>query len=199
MKVIGLTGGIGSGKSTVARFLAEAGATILDLDKVGHEVLKRGGGAYQAVVDEFGAEILNTNGDIDRAKLGKIVFNDREALKRFNRIVHPVIDKTVERKIEELRRQGVKAVVLEAAAMLENKRSWPVDEIWVTVTSEKSVLGRLKERSGYSEEETRTRIRSQMKNADRLRQADVVIDTDCSMDELKVRVKAEWEKLLKRL
>jgi dephospho-CoA kinase len=199
MKIIGLTGGIGSGKSTVARFLGELGAVVTDLDKVGHDVLKKGGEAYQKVVSGFGEGILNEDGEIDRRKLGKIVFHDREALKRLNQIVHPVIDNKVKKITQESRKKGIKVVVLEAAAMLENERRWKVDEIWVTVAPEQAVLGRLKERSGYSEAEARTRILSQMKNKERVKKADVVIDTGGTLDELKARVKAEWEKLLERL
>ena len=148
MKIIGLTGGIGSGKSTAARFLAELGAEVIDLDKTGNEAFKKGGGAYKKAVREFGEGIVGENGEIDRAKLGEIVFNDREALKRLNKIVHPEIDKTVDEKIREYRRQGVKVLVLEAAVMLEAARAWQADEIWVTVANEKTVLERLKERSG---------------------------------------------------
>jgi dephospho-CoA kinase len=199
MKVIGLTGGIGSGKSTVAQFLAELGAAVIDLDKVGHDVLKKGGEVYKEVVSEFGRDILATDGEIDRARLGKIVFNNHDALKRLNKIVHPAIDETVKKKIHEYRLQGVKAVVLEAAAMIEAGKTAPTDEIWVTTAPEKAVLQRLKARSGYNAAEAKVRIRAQLENEEKIRQADVVIDTDCSFEELKLRVAAEWDKLLKRI
>ncbi|MGD0779771.1 MAG: dephospho-CoA kinase [Dehalococcoidales bacterium] len=199
MKIIGLAGGIGSGKSTAARLLAELGAVVIDLDKTGNEALKKGGGAYQNAVREFGEGIVGENGEINRAKLSEIVFNDREALKRLNKIMHPEIDKTVDKKIREYRRQGVKVLVLEAAVMLEAARAWQADEIWVTVANEKTVLERLKARSGYSEEDVKARIRSQITNEQRIKQADVVINNDGTLDELKAKVKAEWERLLKRL
>ena len=199
MKVIGLTGGIGSGKSTVAQFLGELGAAVVDLDKVGHDVLEKGRGAYKKVVREFGKDILAADGEIDRAKLGKIVFSDNDALRRLNRIVHPAIDKTVAKKIQEYRKKGVKAVVLEAAAMVEAGKTAPADEIWVTTAPRETVLRRLKERSGYSEEAAGQRFSSQLSNEEKIRRADVVIDTDCSLEELKSRVAAEWEKLLTRL
>ena len=199
MRVIGLTGGIGSGKSTVARLLAELGAVVMDLDTVGHEVLEKRSRAYQQVVTEFGKDILLTDGEIDRVKLGQLVFNDREALKRLNKIVHPAIDETVDKKIRVYRKQGVKAVVMEAAAMLEADRAWQADEIWVTTASEKTVLARLKARSGYSELEAETRIHAQLTNKERIKKANVIIDTNCSMDELKIRVVAEWQKLQQRL
>ncbi|OGN98037.1 MAG: dephospho-CoA kinase [Chloroflexi bacterium RBG_13_51_18] len=199
MKIIGLTGGIGSGKSTAARFLKELGAEVIDLDKAGHEVLKKDGGVYKKVVGEFGEGILKVGGEIDRIRLGEIVFNDREALKRLNKMVHPAIDKIVESKVSKCRRKKVKVVVLEAAAMLEAEKTWQVDEIWVTISNEKAVLNRLKERSGYSETEAKKRINAQITNEERMKLADVVIRNDGTLDELEIKVKAEWEKLQGRL
>ncbi|OGO07769.1 MAG: dephospho-CoA kinase [Chloroflexi bacterium RBG_13_57_8] len=198
MRVIGLTGGIGSGKSTVAGFLAELGAAVIDLDRVGHDVLKSSSAAFGQVVKEFGEEIMNKSGGIDRARLAEIVFKDPEALACLNRITHPAIDKVVDEKIGEYRRQGVKVVVLEAAAMLEAGKSGQADEIWVTTAPEATVLERIGKRSGYTEEESRARLRSQLSREERLKHADVVIDTDCSLDELKNKVKAEWRKLMSR-
>ncbi|MBN1693599.1 MAG: dephospho-CoA kinase [Dehalococcoidales bacterium] len=199
MKILGLTGGIGSGKSTAARFLKDLGAEVIDLDKAGHEALKKGGGAYEKVVKEFGAGILDDKGEIDRSRLGEIVFKDKTALKRLTIIIHPVIDEFVEQKVSECRRKGVKVLVLEAAAMLESAKTWQVDEIWVTTAEEKTVLNRLKTRPGFSEQDVWSRIRSQLTNAARIRQADVVIDNNSTLEELKAGVKAEWQKLRGRI
>jgi dephospho-CoA kinase len=198
MKIIGLTGGIGSGKSTVAGYLAGLGAAVIELDEVGHEVIRPGSGAFERVVREFGQDILNAGGEVDRNRLGNIVFRDTRALTRLNRIVHPAIDEIIDKRIEESRRKGVKAVVLEAAAMVEAGRVGQADEIWVTTAPEATVLGRLLKRSGYSEEESRARIRSQISSKERIRNADVVIDTDCSLDKLNARVEKEWKKLMAR-
>jgi len=198
MKVIGLTGGIGSGKSTVAQFLEELGAVIVDVDKIGHEAIKPGSEAWERVVSEFGKSIVTVSGDIDRAKLGEIVFNNHEALLRLNQIIHPIIDNMLMAKLEECRRKGVKVVVLEAAAMLEAGRASQVDEIWITVAPESAVLQRLSGRSGYSEEESKARIHAQLSNEERIKHADVVIDTDCSLDELKARVVVLWHQLQAR-
>lgn len=198
MKVIGLTGGIGSGKSTVVQFLAELGAVVLDMDKVGHEALKPETEVWERVVNEFGKSVLTVSGDINRAKLGEIVFKNHEALVRLNQIIHPTIDNIVNAKLEEYRRQGVKVVVLEAAALLEASRTLMVDEVWVTVAPEAAVLKRIEARGGLSEEELRARIRSQLTNEERIKHADVVIDTDCNLDELKARVTVEWHKLQAR-
>jgi dephospho-CoA kinase len=198
MKVIGLTGGIGSGKSTVAGYLVELGAAVMDLDKVGHEIIKSGSRVFKKIVGEFGKDILDTRAEIDRARLGKIVFRDPEALARLNRIVHPAIDEIIYERLAEYRRRGVKVVVLEAAVMLEAGKAKQADEIWVTAAPEATVLRRLRERSGYSEEETKARIRSQLSDEERIKRADVVIDTDGSLDAVKARVEAEWRRLMAR-
>lgn len=198
MKIVGLTGGIGSGKTTVARFLAELGAVVLDLDRIGHEAVKKGGRAWQQVIDTFGNEILAPDGEIDRTRLGEIVFKDRDALLRLNRIIHPVIDNIIAEKIEFYRRQRVKVVVLEAAAMIESGKTGQVEELWVTVAPEETVLNRLEERPGYSREKSRARIKTQLTNEERVKKANVVIDTDCTLDELRNRVMVEWQKLQER-
>ena len=198
MRVIGLTGGIGTGKSTVAGFLAELGAFVMELDKTGHEVLRRED-IREKLVGEFGEEILGADGEIDRTRLGKIVFNDTVALARLNGITHPAIDAVIESRVEKCRAEGVGVVVLEAAALLDAGRGWQADEIWVTVAPEDVVLQRLADRVGFSEEEIKARIRSQISSEERIGQADVVIDTDCTLDELQDRVETEWRKLQSRL
>jgi len=194
MKVIGLTGGIGSGKSTVSQFLAELGAVILDADVVGHEALKPDTEVWHKVVAAFGRQILTPIGDIDRAKLGEIVFGKPESLSQLNQIMHPRMYDMVKAQLEEYRRQGVAAVVLEAPLLIEAGWTSLVDEVWVTVASESTVLRRLKERTGLSQAESLARIRSQLSPEERIKHADVVIDTDYSLDELKARVGELWEK-----
>jgi len=189
MKVIGLTGGIGSGKSTVSRFLAELGAVIIDADKVGHEAFKPDTGVWREVVEVFGRQILTPGGDIDRKKLSEIVFGNVELLARLNQIMHPRIYDMVKAQLEEYRRRGVEVVVLEAG--------WTsfVDEVWVTVAAEFTVLSRLQERVGLVKEELLARIRSQLSSEERIKCADVVINTDCSLDEVRARVRELWEEL----
>jgi dephospho-CoA kinase len=199
LKIIGLTGGIGSGKSTVAHFLEELGAVVIDLDKVGHEALKRGGRAWRQVVDAFGKVILGPEGEIDRTRLGKIVFKDRRSLLKLNNIVHPAIDAILAEKIDTYRREDVKVVVLEAAAMIESGKTAQAEELWVTTAPETTVLERLKTRPGYNVEKSRDRIQAQLSNEERIKKADVVINTDCTLSELKTRVAEEWQKLQKRL
>ncbi|MCX6011558.1 MAG: dephospho-CoA kinase [Chloroflexi bacterium] len=198
MKVIGLTGGIGSGKSTVSRFLEELGAVTIDADKVGHEAFKPGTETWREVVAAFGKEILNPDGEIDRQKLGKIVFSDSQTLARLNQIVHPRIYALVKAKIEDYRRRGVGVVVLEAPLLLEVGRpslADEVDEVWVTVAPEAVVLKRLEKKTGLSQAQSRARIRSQLPSKERLKHADVVINTDCRLDELKAKVEKLWRRL----
>jgi len=199
MKVVGLTGGIGSGKSTVSQFLAELGAVVIDADKVGHELFKPETGAWREVVAAFGPEILTSNGEVDRKKLGEIVFANPQALARLNEIMHPRIYDMVKAEIEKYRRQGVGVVVLEAPLLLEaSGRSLvdEVDEVWVTVAPESTVLKRLKKKLGLSEPESLARVRSQLSSEEKIKQADVVIDTNCSLNELRAKVKELWQKLL---
>lgn len=197
MKVIGLTGGIGSGKSTVSQFLAELGAVIIDADKVGHEVLKPYTKVWQELVATFGREILTPDGEIDRKKLAKIVFGNPEALAQLNRITHPRIEKKAKAQLEAYRRQGVDVVVLEAPLLVEAGWTSFIDEVWVTTASEATVLKRTRERTGLSKPEILARIRSQLSSDERVKHADVVINTDCSLDELRARVEKLWQRLKK--
>ncbi|MBA7602567.1 Dephospho-CoA kinase [subsurface metagenome] len=195
MKVIGLTGGIGSGKSTVSQFLAELGAVIVDADRVGHEAFKPNTDVWREVVAAFGRQILTTNGDVDREKLGETVFANPESLLRLNQIMHPRIYEMVKARLEEYRRQGVSVVVLEAPLLIEAGWSSLVDEVWVTVAPESTVLRRLKERAGLSEQQSLARIHSQLPSEERIKHADVVIDNDCSLNELKAKVRELWQGL----
>lgn len=195
MKIIGLTGGIGTGKSTVAGFMAELGAVVIELDKVGHQVIQPESNAWKKLVDTFGDAIITPDGEIDRSRLGRIVFGNSEALEKLNSIIHPEIDRIVNAKLAEYREKGVRYAVLEAAARLDTDRSSQVDEIWVTVAPDDVVLERLLARSGFSEKESKARIASQLPNEERVTRADVVIDTDCSLEELKNRVASAWQEM----
>lgn len=193
-KVIGLTGGIGSGKSTVSQYLKELGAVIIDADKVGHEAFQPGTEAWREVVATFGRDIVTPNGEIDRKKLGAIVFDNPPALTQLNRIMHPKMRDMMKAQIDEYRRQGVVVVVLEAAILIEANWTPLVDEVWVTTARESAVLERLKKQRGLAEEQTLSRIRSQLSNGERLKHADVVITNEGNLEEVKARVKELWVK-----
>jgi len=193
MKIIGLTGGIGSGKSTAAQFLAEQGAVIIDADKLGHDAL-RNAEIRREVVTAFGKEILTPDGEIDRKKLGEIVFRNSASLSRLNEIMYSRIHEMVKAQLEKCRKQGVRVVVLEVPLLIEANWTSIVDEVWVTVAAEATVLKRLKEKLGLSEPESLARIRTQLPSEERVKHADVVIDTDCDLDELKAKVKQLWQR-----
>lgn len=192
MKVIGLSGGIASGKSTVSRILAELGAEVIDADRIGHKVFEPGTAAWQEVVTAFGREILAPSNELDRRKLGEIVFHSPEALARLNRIMHPRIYEVVKAKLEECRGRGAGVVVLEATLLIEAGWASIVDEVWVTVASKDTVLGRLKKR-GLSEPEGLARILSQMPSEERIKHADVAIYNEGSLSELRTRVEQLWQ------
>ena len=196
-KIIGLTGGIGSGKSTVSQYLAELGATIVDADKVGHEALTRAD-IKQELVTIFGREILGPDGEIDRKKLGPIVFSDPEALKKLNHIMHRRMRTMMEDKLAQFRRDGASVVVLEAAVLLETDADWDkiVDEVWVAVSPEAAVIKRMKEQRGMTEEQTKARISAQMSNEEKIKRSSVVINNDGSLEEMKQEVKKLWNSLV---
>ena len=195
MKVIGLTGGIGSGKSTVSKFLAELGAVIIDADKVGHEALKPDTEVWREVVAAFGRQILTPDGDINREKLGEVVFRNPESLLRLSQIMHPRMYDMVKAQLEGYRKQGVGVVVFEAPLLIEANWTSLVDEVWVTVASESTVLRRLKEKFGLSEPESLARIHSQLPSEERVKYADVIINTDCALGELRAKVEKLWQGL----
>jgi dephospho-CoA kinase len=198
MHVIGLTGGIGSGKSTVADVLQQQGATVVSADLTGHEVYQPGRPAWQEIVDAFGRDVVAPDGTIDRQKLGAIVFSDPKELKRLNAITHPRMKGMMREKLQALRQQGVTVALLEAALLLDAGWDDLVDEIWVTVAPEQVAARRTAERSGISEAQARERIRAQMPNEERKKRANVVIETDCSMEETRSRAVGEWDKMQKR-
>ena len=195
MKVIGLTGGIGSGKSAVATFLKELGAEVIDADKVGHEVFLPGTPGWQEVVETYGKEILAANGSIDRKKLSAIVFNNPQALEKLNRIMHPRIYNEVRKRLEEYRGRGVKVAVIEAPLLIEAGWSPLVEEIWVKVAPKEKVIQRVCKDRNLSEAEIVARINSQSSTEEKIKHATVVIKDEETLEELKNRVKQLWEEL----
>ncbi len=196
MIVIGLTGGILSGKSTVSGMLAERGAVIIDADKVGHQAYQPHTDVWQELVDTFGEWILKQNGEIDRKRLGEIVFHDPSALILLNKIVHPRMREIIEEELKRLRAEGASVVAIEAAVLIEAKWTDLVDRIWVTTAPAEKVIDRLQNRVGLSEEQARARIAAQLPPEDKVKHADVVIDTNCDLAELGIRVLDLWEELL---
>jgi dephospho-CoA kinase len=195
MIVIGLTGGIGSGKSTVGAMLKDLGAAFIDADKVGHRLLREDNDLKWAIVSAFGDGILDQNEAIDRRKLAKIVFCDSKSLGQLNSITHPAISQAVSEEVAEFRSQGFQVTVVEAALLVEAGWTKQTDVIWLTVAPPDVVLARLVEHMGYSPDEARARIACQTSNDERRRYASAVIDTNTSFDELRARVKTLWSGL----
>jgi dephospho-CoA kinase len=196
MKTVGLTGGIGSGKSTVSQILAELGAFIIDADKVGHEIYLPGKEAWRQVVAEFGRDILADDQTIDRKKLGAIVFASDEARKKLNSIVHPLMFHDIRRRATEKRAEGfTKPIVVEAAILIEANWLPLVDEVWVVVTGKSAVIERVAVQRGLSARDTEARIASQLADAERLKHANVVIRNDGSLEDLKKQIRIAWERL----
>jgi len=195
MFVIGITGNFGTGKTTVAHMLVELSAALINADELGHEVLQPDSQVYNEIVAAFGKSILKSNREIDRKKLGKLVFADASALNRLNQIMHPRIYEIAKQKIEEYRQAGAKVVVLEAALFIEAGWQPLVDQLWVVTAPEATIGRRLKSSRGLSEEQVLARLRAQMPQKEKAKQADVVIDTDCSIDELRARVTKLWHRL----
>ena len=191
--VIGLTGSIGTGKSEVSRMLRSLGAEIIDADQVGHEAYTPNSESWQEVVKTFGEEILQPGGEIDRRKLGSLVFSDPEELAKLNGIMHPRMARMVADKLEAFRDEGVEVVVVEAALLFEAGWDSLVDEVWATDSAVDTVVQRLRDRNGMTEEEVLKRIGSQMDREERLERADLVVDNSGDVDTLETTVQSLWE------
>ncbi len=199
MLVIGLTGGIGTGKSTVADVLRQEGAAIVDADAVGHEVYLVGRPAYHEVVREFGEDILDDQKAIDRKKLGARVFGNGKELAKLNAIVHPRMKGMMRERLQELEKQGKKLAIIEAAILFEARWDDLAHEVWVTSAPPEVAAQRVAERSKLSLEQVLERIRSQMSNDDRVKRADVVIDTSGTMEQTIEIARQRWNELQARL
>ena len=193
MRVIGLIGGIGSGKSTAAAMLAELGAEIVSADAVGHEVYRPGTAGFEAVVRAFGREIVSPTGDVDRRRLGAIVFGEKSRLAELNGIVHPLIRSAIEGRIAAARAGGsVPALVVEAAILLEAGWRDLVDEVWLVTAGAGHVVERLESQRGLLPSETQARMAQQMPDAARRAAADVVIENEGSLEELRAQIARAW-------
>ncbi len=195
MLVIGLTGGIASGKSLVTKQLDELGATVIDADKVGHASYLNGSETFRELVQAFGEEIVGADGEIDRKALGGKVFGDPAARRRLEGIVWPAMRTMMEAQLETLRAEGSGIVVIEAAVLIEADWLPIVDEVWVVIASPDTARKRLSERNGLNEEQAEARLQAQLTNDDRRSYANVVIENDGTLEELTAAVDAAWSKL----
>jgi len=199
--VIGLTGGIAAGKSTVSELLAAHGAHVIDADGVGHAVITPQGEAYPEVVAAFGAEILDEDGTISRKRLGAVVFADPSRLVQLNRISHPRMAERMGREIEalRLRQSGPRppAIVLDAAILFEAGWDTLCDTIWTVEAPARLVIERLVQRNAMTRAEAQARLKTQMSNAARARRADRVIRNDGTREALATQVERLWAELLR--
>lgn len=193
--VIGLTGGIASGKSVVSQMLAEHGALVIDADKVGHEAYAPGSGCYEAVIEAFGRDIAGEGGEIDRKALGAKVFGSPPERKRLEGIVWPWMRETMDGRLARLRAEGVPVVVLEAAVLIEAGWIPIVDQVWLVLVSPEVARERIMSRNGLTVEQADARINAQLTNAERRKHAQVVIDNGGTLAELRERVDGEWDRL----
>lgn len=190
--LIGLTGNIATGKSEVARLLAELGAGFIDADRVAHDVMRPGGPAYGGVVDAFGPEILAADGSIDRGELGALVFRDPEALRRLEATVHPAVISEVDRRIAAATER---VVVVEAIKLIEAGMHRAYDALWVVTAPRALQIERLVETRGLSEAEAAQRIDAQPPQAEKAALADVVLVNDGDLAGLRQQVEAAWARV----
>lgn len=180
----GLTGGIASGKSTVARYFQDLGAHIIDADRIGHEAIEPGCGAYQEILDHFGKKILDSSGHIDRKKLGPMVFADPHQLRALNAIVHSrIIARTEELAAEHQRENPQSVVIVDAALIFESRIGGSLNKVIVAWCRPEQQIERLMDKAGVSREEAERRIKSQMPVEEKRRRADYLIDCSGSMEE----------------
>ncbi|CAM9872252.1 unnamed protein product [Sphacelaria rigidula] len=192
--VVGLVGGIASGKSTVSHALAEyCGLAVIDADKLGHESYSPGTRCFGKLVDEFGRKIVAGDGTIDRRALGEVVFGDPSNMARLQGIVWPEIRQLAQKRITSLGKEGVDSVVLEAAVLLEAGWDDMCDELWVVQVPPYVARARLMERNNFSEEQAEKRIAAQpMTNEERAARATVVISNEGTREEIVEKVKKTW-------
>ena len=196
MVVIGLAGGIGTGKSEVARILGELGAVVLEADRMGHAVYLPNSDGFREVVDTFGEDVVGEDGEIDRRALGGKVFGNPEAMEKLNGIAWPRIKQMLADGIKEQQEAGAQVVVMDAAIMIEAGWTDLSDEVWVTAAPVEQVIQRVQARNNLSEEQIRSRIDSQMSTEERVKHAHAVVDNDGDIEDLRNKVKELWENRL---
>lgn len=195
MRVIGLTGGIASGKSTVSRMLRDLGAPVIDADQVAREVVQPGQPALAEITAAFGPGVLQPDGTLDRKALGARVFADPAERARLNAITHPRIAAAVQARLEELRRAGAAIAIYEAALIVENKLHQGLDGLIVVAVDEETQIERTVRRDELTREQALARIRAQAPLGDKVAVADWVIDTSGIVPETRRKVERVWEEI----
>lgn len=196
MLKVGLTGGIGVGKSHVCKIFAELGCYVFDADQVARDVVSVGKLGYQKVLDEFGKEILAEDKSIDRAKLGQIVFNNKEKREKLNQILHPIIiDEQNKLMLEVLAKDSSAIVIMDAALMIESGSYKRFDKLIVVFCKQEMQIKRIVKRNSFSYEQAQSRINSQMPTEEKRKYADIEIDTSGTYEETDKRVREVYQEL----
>lgn len=198
MYVIGLTGGIASGKSSVSAILYRQGAYIIDVDQIAYNITLPGRLAWQEIIAAFGQEVVLPEGTIDRKKLGEIIFHDNNLRAILEEITHPKIKDDVSKKLKDLQNQGVSIAVLDVPLLIEVGWQMLADEVWVVAVDQKTQLARLMARNSLTSEQAQARIAAQMSLKEKLKYADVVIDNNGSIENTKSQVIKAWNQAIER-
>ena len=188
--VIGLTGNIATGKSTVAKMLANLGARTIDADKVAHRVMRPGTQAHKEIVEAFGSQVLTADGEINRKQLGNLVFTDEKALARLEAIVHPATLKAIDRRVAA---STTDVVVIEAIKLIESGLADRCDSVWVTTCRPDQQIERIMADRGMNQAEARQRVEAQRPQEERVARADVVIDNAGPLSATWEQVLAAWQ------
>lgn len=196
MRLIGLTGGIGSGKSSVSRILASLGALIIDADAITHQLQSRGQPVWRAIVGEFGWPVVRSDGSLDRKRLGHIVFNHESERQKLNHIVHPAVQAEIAARVEEARANKRRAAVLDVPLLIEGGLYRIVDEVWVVYADPEQQVARIRQRDGVSEDTAWRRIHAQMPLKDKLPYANRVIDNRGSVTVMEEVVRDLWHNVV---
>jgi len=194
--VIGLTGGIASGKSTVSNMLKNLGIWVVDADQISREVVEVGKPAYQQILSVFGDEILHQDKTINREKLGAIIFGDHSKREQLNKIVHPAVRKEMLNGVEEEKAKNSKAVVLDIPLLFESKLTHMVDKTILVYVDEKTQLKRLMKRNGYTEKEAKMRIESQLPLHTKKDLSDEIIDNNGGIEQTEKQLHEILKKLI---
>jgi dephospho-CoA kinase len=199
MLTIGLTGGIGTGKSAVIQILGELGALVMDADKVAHTTYAPGAPAYDPVIEAFGTGIVTPEGTIDRKKLGPLVFGNPAQLKKLESIVWPATRDAIRANVLKLRREGATSpIIIEAAILIEANWTALFDEIWLVRAPHQSVLERIERQRGLKPAETEARIRAQLPDSEREKHATLIIDNNGTLEQLRAQLEKIWAAAMSR-
>lgn len=192
MRIIGITGGVGSGKSEVLKYLEDRyRARIMEADKTGHCLLAEDESVIKAVESAFGSEVLGNNGKIDRERLGKACFSNRDKLERLNRIVHPAVRRTFREELERAKREGIRLFVIEAALLIEGGYKKELDSLWYIYCDKEIRIDRLMKNRGYSREKSLAIMGNQISEEDFKEHCDVIIDNSGEISRMQAQVDLE--------